>query len=447
MLNSAKTASGAAVSPASYQLVSVKLTMNNSAVIDITQLVADITVSESMFLSSITTVLHIVDGFDLLRKAHLTGGEKLQIKIMRKNNSDESYSTAENKFDITCYLSRIVNHVKPKAGIQTYMLSCLSEHTFISQMKSISRSFNSNSNALVRDICLNDLKYTGETNFSDKNLPVISGIYPNLKPLDTIHWLLRNIDDEDTPFFFYETAAEGLQLNSYNQLSEQEVFKKYNNSPFYINKFETKEHFKEAQCKIIDMSSDFDMRKFDQIGDGAFSAIVHNVDIANKKYTINNFDHSLKNNIKLNDYAGVSKNIKFDDTALNESYGSKEFFVSSNSKSFEGEKITYHEKIKDSISAKNSYFQNIRFMGLEIELYGDFNLCPGKIIELKIVKSTDANILESNQKEGMIDKHLSGKYLVAAVEHVFDGNEYRCLVSIHKDSLNYDLDSNIKIGI
>jgi len=307
MLNSAKTASGAAVSPASYQLVGVKITMSNDAVIDITQLVADITVSESMFLSSITTVLHIVDGFDLLRKAHLTGGEKVHIKIMRKNNNNESYSTAENKFDITCHLARIVNHVKPKAGIQTYQLSCVSEHAFISQMKSISRSFNSNSNALVRDICLNDLKYTGETNFSDKNLPVISGIYPNLKPLDTIHWLLRNIDDEDTPFFFYETAGEGLQLNSYNELAEQEVFKKYNNSPFYINKFETKEHFEEAQCKIIDMSSDFDMRKYDQIGDGAFSAIVHNVDIANKKYTINNFDHSLKNNIKLNDYVGVSK--------------------------------------------------------------------------------------------------------------------------------------------
>ncbi len=100
MLNSAKTSSGAATTPASYQLVSVKLTMNNDATIDITNLVADITVSESMFLSSITTVLHIVDGFDLLRKAHLTGGEKVHIKIMRKNNSDESYTTAENKFDI-----------------------------------------------------------------------------------------------------------------------------------------------------------------------------------------------------------------------------------------------------------------------------------------------------------------------------------------------------------
>ena len=34
------------------------------------------------------------------------------------------------------------------------------------------------------------------------------------------------------------------------------------------------------------MSSDFNMSKFDQIRDGAFSSVVHNVDIANKNYTV-----------------------------------------------------------------------------------------------------------------------------------------------------------------
>ena len=446
MLNSAKTSAGAAITPASYELVSVKLTMNNDQTMEIKSLISEVIINESLFNSSIKVDLKIVDGFDLFQKSHLSGGEKIQIKIMRKDNVKETYGNAKNKFDIACYIAEIYDHSKPKPGIQFYRLTCLSEHSFVNNIKSISRSFNSNANALVRDICLNDLKYTRETNFADKNLPVISGIYPNLKPLEAITWLLRNTHDEDTPFFFYETLSEGLKFNSYNELANQEVYREYNNTPFYVNKFETKEHFAEAQGKIIKMSSDFNMCKFDQIKDGAFSSVVHNVDIANKNYTINNFNNEINDKIKLNKYKGFSKNIKFDDSTLNESYNSKEFFISTNSKAFEEEKINYHEKIKDSISAKNSYFHNIRFMGLDIEVYGDFNLCPGKLIELKIPKSTDSNIMTSDQREGMIDKLLSGKYLITSVAHVFDGKEYRCDIGVQKDSLTYDLDSKIKIG-
>jgi hypothetical protein len=54
--------------------------------------------------------------------------------------------------------------------------------------------------------------------------------------------------------------------------------------------------------------------------------------------------------------------------------------------------------------------------------------------------------MTSDQREGMMDKLLSGKYLVASVAHVFDGNEYRCDVGLQKDSLTYDLDSKTKIG-
>ena len=36
--------------------------------------------------------------------------------------------------------------------------------------------------------------------------------------------------------------------------------------------------------------------------------------------------------------------------------------------------------------------------------------------------------------------------MVTSIAHVFDGTEYKCDVGIQKDSLNFDLDSEIKIG-
>ena len=46
----------------------------------------------------------------------------------------------------------------------------------------------------------------------------------------------------------------------------------------------------------------------------------------------------------------------------------------------------------------------------------------------------------------MLDNLLSGNYIVTSLAHVFDGTEYKCDVGIQKDSLIFDLDSEIRIG-
>ena len=46
----------------------------------------------------------------------------------------------------------------------------------------------------------------------------------------------------------------------------------------------------------------------------------------------------------------------------------------------------------------------------------------------------------------MLDDLLSGNYIVTSLAHVFNGKEYQCDVGIKKDSLTFDLDSDIKIG-
>lgn len=444
MFNSSKTSNGRAISPASYDLYSVLLTMNDNSTIEIKSLVTEIIIEESLFSQSIETNIKVVDGFDMFQKSHLSGGEKIEIKLRRIDNNNESYSKSKNKFNITCFIADISDHVKPKDGIQYYNITCLSEHAFINVMKSIDRAFSGNINALVRDICKNDLNVE-DISFTNKNLPVIKGIYPNLKPLDAVTWLLRNSSDEDTPFFFYETIQNGLQFNSYKELLEQDIYKTYNNTSYYANEFETPEYFEEAAAKILSMSSDLNMSKYNQINDGAFASTTYCIDIANKNYSTVNFNKNVKENQKLNQYDSFSNKISFDDQKFTEAYGSKDFFISTNSLAF-NDSINYHESIKDAISNKNSYFHSIRFMGLDIELYGDFNLAPGKVVNLKIPKSTDANILTSEKRNAMIDMLLSGNYIVSSIAHIFDGNEYRCDVGIQKDSLSYDLDSKIVIG-
>lgn len=447
MLNSSKTAGGKATTPSSYDLRKVKLTMNDGSVTDIKGLISTVVINESLFKQSIQVDIEVVDGVDLFQKSHISGGEKIEIKLGRIENTNLTGDKSEKAFNIEVYIAEISDHVKPKEGIQYYRLTCLSLHAFIDQFKSLSRSFSGNINALIRDICKQDLNVTS-VDFSNKNLPSIKGIYPNTKPLDAITWLLRNSADEDTPFFFYETINDGLQLNSYRELLDKELYKTYNNTTYFESAPETPEYFVEASKKIINMSSDFNMSQYHQIKDGSYASTIHCVDISNKKYEQTVYSRTDDNLLKLNDFNSLSNKIKFNDLQLNKNYTAKEYFISTNSNSFNAlqDEVNYHSISKDNLSKKNSYFQNLKFMGLDIDVYGDFDISPGRIVELKIPKSTDANILKSEGLDGMKDKLLSGKYLVSSISHIFDGDQYTCDIGLQKDSLLYDLDSKITIG-
>ncbi len=441
MPRSSKTSSTKASSPASYEIHSLKLIMNDGSTIDIKTLVSEVIINESLFNQSIQVDLKVVDGFDLFQKSHMSGGEKVKIKIRRKDNSK---TTSEKIFDLEVYIAEILDHSKPKASIQYYKLICLSSHAFIDRMKKLNRSFTGNINALIRDICKNDLGVKS-VDFSNKNLASIKGIYPNLNPLQAVTWLLRNSSDESTPFFFYETINDGLQFNSYKELLETEVYKTYNNTPYYVNEVDTPEYFDEASKKILEMNSELDMSKYQQISNGAYAASTYCIDISNKEYITSKFNRSNNELMQLNKHNSLSNKISFDDSIVSENYASKEFFISTNANSF-GTEVNYHGTIKDNLTKKNSYFQNLKFMGLDIVIYGDFDLSPGKIIELTIPKSTDVNILKAEGRDAMKDKLLSGKYVVSSIAHVFDGNEYKCDIGLQKDSLLYDLDSKITIG-
>tara|TARA_R110000782_G_scaffold104469_4_gene192174 strand:- start:1424 stop:2785 length:1362 start_codon:yes stop_codon:yes gene_type:complete len=440
MPSTSKTEATKSILPSSYDIISVKLTLSNSNVIEIKELVASLEIVESIFAPVIRTSMRIIDGFGLLTDGHVVGGEKISILIGRfPLDSDEAES-----FKINVVIAEIHDHTTPKPGLQAYSFTCLSEHAFVNNATSINRSFDGTITDLISNICTNDLN-TKLDNIEEKSSDAISGIYPDLKPYDAITWLLRNSTDEGTPYFFYETIQDGLQFNSYKQLNDKEVYREYNNSSFYKSTVATPGHYNEAKRKIIKMSSELNTSIYELIGKGAYSSTVQTLDISTKKYTSvnNSYKESFE---KLNPRGKMfSDNIQFNNTQLVNNHKSKEFFITKNSKSFKG-RNNYHNVISNSISDKTSQFASLSFMGLDIFLYGDFNLAVGNKVNLQITKSTDVNIQESNRKTGMQDLLLSGNYMVTSIAHVFDGTEYKCDVGIQKDSLNFDLDSEIKIG-
>ncbi len=87
----------------------------------------------------------------------------------------------------------------------------------------------------------------------------------------------------------------------------------------------------------------------------------------------------------------------------------------------------------------NAYIENMDGTVLTVNIYGDFKLCVGMVIECDIIKS-----IESDKSERGKDLYLSGKYLVTSIEHKFE-DEYTMQILLKKDSYIESLDTIEKI--
>lgn len=440
-----KTDGNRTVSPDGYDVYSIHVTLLNGNVSDIKNLVQEIEILESLHSSSIQVIMRLYDGMNYLENSHLIGGEKVNIKIRRTSNTNKPFSEARDKFDVEVYIAAITGHTRPKPGMQAYDLECVSEHALVSNTKKLNRSFNGVIGQLVTNIFTNDLGLQEGIDFNAENISdttdQIKGIYPDLSPLSALTWLTRNSSSDGTPYFLYETIQDGLQFKSYNDILSEDVYRIYNDATFFQNTPNTPESYEELEKKIIRLNSDLNRSIYDSISNGSYSAKLHTVDIATKKYNQTQFVYD--NGYKVDKNKPFSEQTTFDNKKLNEYTSNKEYYVPLNSKSFSKD-VNYHKPTSSSLLNKQSYYNNLSFMGLDMEIYGDFNLSVGSKIGIIIPKPNDSASISGAQKP--VDKYIGGSYIVTSISHFFSPSDYRCSVGLQKDSLGFDLDSEITIG-
>ena len=413
MSNSHSKSSGTqSIAPSSFEIYQILLTMNNSNkdVIDIKNLVNEITINESLFSSSIEVEMRILDATNLFELTRLSGGEEIEIKLFRVIDPSTTFAEAKSKMSIKVNIAEIKDLNKKSVGTQLYTLICYSTHTFNNSLKKISRAFNGVPNALISDICKRDLGLKDLEPFTNKNTNPIQGIYPNLKPLSAINWILRNCAGEDnTPLYFYETVQGGLQFNSYSELLEQETYMTYNDQSFIDSPKDT-ETYDIAATKIRDMTSKFDISIYDLINKGTFASNIQSLDISTKDYK--NIRYRFKGTPSLNEFPPLSNELSFNNTLLKDADKSHEYFINKNAKAFT-DTDNYHNPLEGLLADKQSYYNALSYMNIDLILNGDFNLS-------------------------------SGKYLVTSIAHIFTMEEYTCDIGIQKDSVLFDMNEKLK---
>lgn len=441
-----KTDGSRTVTPGGYDIYSIHATLLNGNVADIKGLVNTIEIIESIQTASIQVIMRLYDGMNFLENSHLIGGEKINLKIRRTSNTDKTFKESRDKFDIEVFVAAISGHTNPKPGLQAYTLECVSEHAMVSNTKKLNRSFNGVIGQLVTNIFTNDLGLENNVDFQTENISdstdQIKGIYPNLSPLNALTWLTRNASNDGTPYFLYETIQDGLQFKSYNDMLEEGLYRVYNDASFNQSTPNTPENYQELEKKILRLNSDLNRSIYDSISDGSYSAKLHTIDISTKKYKQTQFVYD--NEYKVDANIPFSEQLEIDNKKINEYTSNKEYYVSLNSKSF-GKDMNYHKPATGSLLNKQSYFNNLGFIGLDMDIYGDFNLSVGRKVGI-IIPKPDNNASISKGKRNFTDKYIGGSYIVSSISHYFSPEDYRCNIGLQKDSLGFNLDDEIVIG-
>ena len=424
-----KLANGSdALVPSSYNLAEVILTPSKGEARNITDLVGQISIRESLYAGSLQCSINILDAANVLEKLKVVSGEVLDLLITRRLAGGET-----DKYSHTFRIAEVSSFAKLKPGTQTYVFKCISEHAYMSQLKTISKPFNNVPGQLIKNICTDELKIDPkELSINTETKQTITGVYPRMRPMYLINWLTRRSYDNGSPFFFYETLGQGIHFDSYENIINKDNYNEFVHSPSISSTPGGDEYNKQLKNKILKISTDLNMSKYIDAAAGAYSSTLHTLDIAQKTYKKTTYEYG--KDLMLNKNGVLPSNLVFDDRAIESHRESTNFYVSLNTSAASGGS-NYHAPSDSDILSANAYIENMDGTVLTIDIYGDFKLCVGMVITCNVIKSVES----TKEKRGK-DKYLSGKYVVTSIDHRFE-DEYIMQVLLKKDSYIESLDN------
>ena len=428
--------------PTSYRLQEILLTNHQGRQTDISRLVTDFSITESIYLPSLVLELNIKDPLNLIEEFQLSGQERIQVKISKKPHeaTDETEKTVTKEFYVTEYPV----YGKYPNRLQVYTLKGISEHAFLSKFKKISRAYSGNIKDFVFDVLTRDLSFDGNNiKISDRSSGSAAFIVPNLAPLDAIAWALRRaFDSGGSPWYCYESLYDGIRIASQGEMVQKDPYYTYQEILTLSADPLTKQDYDQRRSMIASIASDLKMSKYIAGANGAFGATTEYIDIHTKKRTKRNFVYSSEfNNMEWTNSQGINLSPSFEVNGENlDTYNSARVtYLPINSKSYDDYRNYHSTTLDGQLDRANSYVQNLDNLVHDLTVAGDFDLNAGNTVNIKLFKSIDPQLTIQNAEESddaetnKWDDALSGKYLVTSVVHKF-AEEYESEMRIKRDS-------------
>ena len=401
-------------------------------VVDIARVISEINIYEHIDKPFLTGSILFNDNANLYNEINWLGTEKVEIEIALDEDGD-------NVINRVFRAQKINRAVKSNDQNETFLISIVEEHAYLSSLKKVQRSYEGYHVEIIEKILKDnlDLELMYDRNKPFTGFKKRRVIVPNMTPLEAANWVKDSSPDAyGSPYYLYSTISDEriryIDLETILNLSPLN----YSTPYIYAQAFGSK-------------ASDFDLINQSYIIQSYRTANTEDLlNLVKRGYVgaqWNFFDaykgeqYEVRHDIKKTFDELVSRQVfpptqndpTYDEDANLHSHVSRELNQISTSRIYTDWDIysSYHEDEDDVLHENKVVQKSLRSFLLKSPL--DINV-PGRNFLKRNHNMTIGNILrlrfhinDDQETSGQaIDHKRTGEYLVYAARHVFTANRY-----------------------
>lgn len=410
-----------------YEYKELELITSSGITHSLQKIVMELQIFQSIYDSTMTGHILINDANDIFSVFNLCGNEYLKIVIDKPG--------LNLPFERIFRITQATKRGPVNDSSQIYKLHFCSDELVSSKSLLVSKAYKSTK---IQNIVFDIL--TKELNVDPKRIDRIeetAGVYdlivPGFSPFEAIQWVASRAYNQNKFCYFFFENKNGFVLSSLQSMIKQE--------PYKTLKYEIKNSAKDGNLAAdpsdnkdsidnLRIINDFDV--ITSLTNGAFASRLLSIDMFHQTYEY--VDYSLevaeaKRNL-------INKYKPFND--LKNSKGESPF------QAF-GAFYRTNLAINDTASERSNdirYWLQPRALHMallnnfqiEIDIPGDIEMKAGDVVNYEFPKFSSAT---SKGKE--LDKHRSGRYLVAAICHKFREQSFETTALLASDSFSESL--------
>lgn len=394
---------------------------------DISFLIGEIRVNESIYQYFPVYEITVVDGVNLFENKKLSGNEFLDLRVSVLNEDNEPRHTVTKKLRVIGY-----DGYFRTSRVQGYILQCMEVPTYNAMVKRVSKSMTGSMSDILEDLLFEigylNVEVTGQRSVGNHCI-----VFPNITYNEAIEMVIRkmNIPDFSTVHLF-DTLWRGSFVSTYKSMVDKDSAFDYIMSYQTDGGANTLEYFDDEERSIKNLSSNLNLSNIDVSHTGGNSSMFHEIDQSKKFYEIINF------NI-IDDGPELPRVIKKSKHLFDEKYGlagleAFSFQRATNTMAYSDRGETYNtsEFTPNFLAKKAAVLQNQFGIKHRITVAGNEKVCLGDIITLDLPRAQDPSTSDPGT-----DEWLSGRYLVTEIAHkMHSGYKYVMEVSCQRDSRN-----------
>jgi len=398
-----------------YTLGALYLLTSTGNAIDLSGIMLELNLYESIFSPCVTGDLLVGDAGDMISSLQLHGNEFLSIQIDKPSLG----KPIKKVFRIYKIGDRSIG---PNA-LQNYTIYFCSEELFLSTQLLVSKSYKGLPiTTMVKDILQNKL------GVSDKKMGVFSKsignfdlIVPKMQPLQAIEWLAPKAYTGNGNLFFFFENRDGFNFVSYEDLLQFPAYATYSRA-MKVDNDPVKNIYGYNHFQVIE---DFDIIKSTRMG--AYAASLISLDIVNRSVVVTNLNWAQPNKALLNDNIPVNdfKN-RFNMTLADAKESMLKFIISSDS-----DPTFNPAQMENWIPQTISRLGQLNSFKAVMIVPGDVLLKSGMIVNVNVPKMEIQNATSPTT-----DPQRSGQFLVSKVHHNFKLDIMTTIVELLSDSIS-----------